>query len=61
VGALKEIVMAERSQPDPGALSITPADGYQYGDDHPWSHDKQARLVDRLGKLLDTLPDEQRK
>lgn len=54
--------MPERSQPDPGALSIAPADGYQYGDDHPWSHDKQAHLVDRLGKLIDTLlPDEQKK
>jgi hypothetical protein len=51
--------VAERSQADPGALSVTPADGYQYGDDHPWNGDKQARLVDRLGKLLDTLPNEQ--
>jgi hypothetical protein len=49
--------MTAKSQPDPGALSITPADGYQYGDDHPWSDDKQGRLVDRLGSLLDTLPE----
>jgi len=48
-----------RSQPDPGALSITPADGYQYGDDHPWSDDKQARLVAHLDKLLDTIADVQ--
>jgi hypothetical protein len=45
------------TQPDPGALSITPADGYQYGDDHPWDGDQQASLVDRLDQLLITLPD----
>jgi|HubBroStandDraft_1064217.scaffolds.fasta_scaffold43170_3 hypothetical protein len=50
--------MTARSQPDPGALSIAPADGYQYGDDHPWNSDKQTGLVTRLGKLLDTLTDE---
>lgn len=49
--------MTERSQPDPGALSITPADGYQYGDDHPWNGDQQAGLVAQLGKLLNTLSD----
>jgi hypothetical protein len=54
----KELTMAERSQPDPGALSITPADGYQYGDDHQWGDDKQARLVDRLDQLLNTLAEQ---
>lgn len=48
---------SERAQPDPGALSITPADGYHYGDDHPWSSDKQSGLVAHLDKLLDTLPE----
>jgi len=33
--------MASAPQPDPGALSIAPADDYQYGDDHPWSQDQQ--------------------
>ena len=37
---------------DPGALSIAPADGYQYGDDHPWDGEKQVSLVDRLEQLL---------
>jgi hypothetical protein len=50
--------MAERSQPDPGALSITPADGYQYGDDHPWGDDNQKRLVDRLDQLLTKLAEQ---
>ena len=44
--------MPAESQPDPGAVSITPADGYQFGDDHPWSGDKQAGLVAHLDKLL---------
>ncbi len=48
---------SKSSQPDPGALSITPADGYHYGDDHPWSTDKQTGLVAHLDKLLDTLPE----
>jgi hypothetical protein len=38
-------------QPDPGALSIAPADGYQYGDDHPWTGAEQSELVDWLSSL----------
>jgi hypothetical protein len=49
--------MAAAPQPDPGALSITPADGYQYGDDHPWTGVQQTELVARLNKLMTTLPD----
>jgi hypothetical protein len=45
----------DTSQPDPGALSISPADGYQYGDDHPWSGDQQAKLVTRLDELIASL------
>jgi hypothetical protein len=55
MGSAKEAAMAARSQPDPGAVSITPADGYQYGDDHPWDSDKQTGLVAKLAKLLDSL------
>jgi hypothetical protein len=49
--------MTVTPQPDPGALSITPADGYQYGDDHPWSGDQQTGLVAGLDKLMNTLSD----
>ncbi len=38
--------------PDPGALTIAPADGYQYGDDHVWTGADQSRLVDTLDKLM---------
>jgi hypothetical protein len=57
LGSSKETVVVATPQPDPGALSITPADGYQYGDDHSWSTDDQAGLVTKLGKLLDKLHD----
>jgi hypothetical protein len=45
--------MKSRSKADPGALSIAPPDGYQYGDDHPWDWDeiKQQGLSDQLDKL----------
>ena len=49
--------MAATPQPDPGAVSIMPADGYQYGDDHPWTGAQQTELVARLDKLMATLPD----
>jgi hypothetical protein len=42
-------------QADPGALSIAPPDGYQYGDDHPWTPDDQSDLVKELGKLKRSL------
>jgi hypothetical protein len=35
-------------QLDQGALNIPAADGYHYGDDHPWSPGHQARLVNDL-------------
>lgn len=40
---------------DPGALVLLPPDGYQYGDDHPWTGEDQSRLVRRLEKLLASL------
>jgi hypothetical protein len=45
--------MKSRAKADPGALSIAPPDGYQYGDDHPWDWDenKQQGLSDQLDKL----------
>jgi hypothetical protein len=45
--------MKSRTKADPGALSIAPPDGYQYGDDHPWDWDetKQQGLSDQLDKL----------
>jgi hypothetical protein len=45
------------SQPDPGALPITPADGYQYRDDHPWTGTQQTDLVDWLRSLRSDQPD----
>jgi hypothetical protein len=48
---------ATQPQPDPGALSIAPADGYQYGDDHPWTGADQTRLAKRLDNLMADLPD----
>jgi hypothetical protein len=50
-------VVATPPQPDPGALSIAPADGYQYGDDHPWTGADQTRLASRLDSLMAGLPD----
>ena len=47
--------MAAAPQPDPGALSIKPADGYQYGDDHPWTPAEQTGLVEWLDKLRSSL------
>jgi hypothetical protein len=48
-----EAGMKSRSKADPGAISIAPPDGYQYGDDHPWDWDevKQQGLSDQLDKL----------
>jgi hypothetical protein len=48
-----EARMKSRAKADPGALSIAPPDGYQYGDDHPWDWDetKQQGLSDQLDKL----------
>jgi hypothetical protein len=48
--------MSAAPQPDPGALSIAPADGYQYGDDHAWTGAQQTGLVARLAKLITSLP-----
>lgn len=42
-----------KTQPDPGALSIAPADGYQFGDEHPWDKKKQADLVSKLDDVLE--------
>ena len=47
--------MAATPQSNPSALSIDPADGYQYGDDHPWTGADQSRLARRLDDLLDRL------
>ena len=44
-------------QSDPGALSIAPPDGYQYGDDHPWTPEDQSSLVNELRKLKGSLPE----
>jgi hypothetical protein len=44
--------MQRKSQPDPGAITITPADGYQFGDDHAWDAQKQAGLVTQLSELI---------
>jgi hypothetical protein len=52
-----QVMSAGPPQPDPGALSIEPADGYQYGDDHPWSGADQTRLAERLDSLMKGLPD----
>lgn len=48
--------MSAAPRPDPGALSIAPADGYQYGDDHPWTGVQQTSLLARLDKLITSLP-----
>jgi len=45
---------ARRSQElesDPGALSIPSADGYHYGDNHPWGKDEQTALAESLEEL----------
>lgn len=41
--------------PDPGALHLRPPDGYQYGDDHPWTGADQTRLARRLECLVASL------
>jgi hypothetical protein len=50
-------MVAMPPQPDPGALSIAPADGYQYGDDHPWTATEQTELARTLDSLMTGLPD----
>jgi hypothetical protein len=44
-----------RPAADPAALSIAPADGYQYRDDHPWTGEDQHRLVEWLDKMAQDL------
>lgn len=44
---------------DPGALRLDPPDGYQYGDDHPWTPGDQNRLAQWLATLRTRLDDEQ--
>jgi hypothetical protein len=39
---------AEGPRPDRGAVTIPAADGYHYGDDHPWTQADQASLVTEL-------------
>ena len=39
---------AEGPRPDRGAVTIPAADGYHFGDDHPWSKTDQTNLVTEL-------------
>ncbi len=45
----------KKSKPDSGALTISPPDGYRYGDDHAWTLDDQAKLVSDLDGLWQDL------
>jgi len=40
--------------PSGGVVNIPPADGYHFGDDHPWSGKQQSALVTRLKELEDS-------
>jgi hypothetical protein len=55
--AKEVLAMATPPRPDPGALSIAPADGYQYGDDHLWTGTEQSELCRWLDSLADNEPD----
>jgi hypothetical protein len=39
----------------PGSVSIPAADGYHYGDEHPWGPDDQDKLVDQLREVEQAL------
>jgi hypothetical protein len=40
--------MATNSKPDTDALTITPPDGYHYGDSHDWTKAEQKKLAEDL-------------
>jgi hypothetical protein len=39
-----------------GAVNVPAADGYHYGDDHPWGKEQQAALVTSLARLVRSIP-----
>jgi hypothetical protein len=39
-----------------GAVNVPAADGYHFGDDHPWSRKQQADLVTSLARLEESIP-----
>lgn len=43
------------AEPDPGAIIVTPPDGYQYGDDHTFTQADAERLSARLSELASEL------
>jgi hypothetical protein len=42
--------------PSGGVVNIPAADGYHFGDDHPWGAKQQSALVTRLKELEDSTP-----
>lgn len=40
--------MVAKSNSDAGALTITPPDGYHYGDSHDWTKAEQKKLAEDL-------------
>jgi hypothetical protein len=50
----------EPSGPNPGpaqgVVNIPAADGYHFGDDHPWGARQQSALVTRLAELENSIP-----
>jgi len=48
-------LVSERPGPNPGpslgVVNIPAADGYHFGDDHPWGAEQQSALVTRLAEL----------
>jgi hypothetical protein len=41
--------------PSEGVVNIPAADGYHFGDDHPWGAKQQSALVTRLEELEDSI------
>jgi hypothetical protein len=39
-----------------GAVTVPAADGYHFGDDHPWGKKQQADLVTSLAQLEERIP-----
>ena len=40
----------------PGVVKFPAADGYHFGDDHPWGEEQQSALVSSLEELEKTIP-----
>jgi hypothetical protein len=45
------------AESDPGVVSIPPADGHHYADNHPWGAKEQTALLTQLEQLEQSMPE----